>query len=204
MKQKEGENMHVFIVYAHPSKDSVTYQLKQSFIQGLQAANHSYTEVDLYAMNFNPVYKEEEYKKDAYYQSSTNVDPIILKQQQLINESDVIVFVYPVFWSECPAILTGWFQRVFNCGFAYTNGSMKVLEKALCLVSMGGSENDPIHAKQMEAMRIVMLEDRISTRAKQKEMIFFNQTSREEKYASNREERLKDYYQKAYTLGKNL
>lgn len=196
--------MHVLIVYAHPSEQSVTYQLKEAFIKGLLAANHTYEESDLYAIGFDPILSKEEYDKSSNYDSSQSLDPIICEQQVMIQRCDSIVFVYPVFWSECPAILTGWFQRVFDCGFAYMNAAMKPLQHALCLVSMGGDEKDLIHQKQMEAMRIVMLEDRINTRAKHKEMHFFNQTSKEEKYADNRDERLRKHYQKAYEIGKNL
>ncbi len=196
--------MHVLIIYAHPSEQSVTNELKKSFIKGLEEANHTYEVTDLYAMHFDPVISKKEYEKDAFYDSSLSKDPIILAQQEKIQNADALAFVYPVFWSECPAILTGYFQRVMNCGFAYIDARMKVLEKVICLVSMGGQEDDHIHAKQIKAMRTVMLEDRINARAKHKEMYFFGQTSREEKYAENREERLKSYYDKAFHLGNTL
>ena len=40
--------MKVLIVYCHPSSNSFTYQVKESFIQGLEEANHSYEISDLY------------------------------------------------------------------------------------------------------------------------------------------------------------
>ena len=57
--------MKIFIVYCHPSKNSFTYEVKESFIKGLESAGHSYEISDLYADGFNPVMSEKEYS--SYY-----------------------------------------------------------------------------------------------------------------------------------------
>ena len=41
-------------------------------------------------------------------------------QQALVAEAEGLIFVAPVFWMGFPAILKGWFERVFAYGFAYT------------------------------------------------------------------------------------
>jgi NAD(P)H dehydrogenase (quinone) len=41
-------------------------------------------------------------------------------QQALVAEADGLIFVAPVFWMGFPAVLKGWFERVFAYGFAYT------------------------------------------------------------------------------------
>jgi NAD(P)H dehydrogenase (quinone) len=41
-------------------------------------------------------------------------------QQALVADAEGLVFVAPVFWMGFPAILKGWFERVFAYGFAYT------------------------------------------------------------------------------------
>lgn len=41
-------------------------------------------------------------------------------QQALVAEADALIFVAPIFWMGFPAILKGWFERVFAYGFAYT------------------------------------------------------------------------------------
>ncbi|HXD55522.1 MAG TPA: NAD(P)H-dependent oxidoreductase [Solirubrobacteraceae bacterium] len=41
-------------------------------------------------------------------------------QQALVAEADALIFVAPVYWMGFPAILKGWFERVFAYGFAYT------------------------------------------------------------------------------------
>jgi NAD(P)H dehydrogenase (quinone) len=44
----------------------------------------------------------------------------VREQQKLVAEADAFIFVAPVFWMAFPAILKGWFERVFAYGFAYT------------------------------------------------------------------------------------
>jgi NAD(P)H dehydrogenase (quinone) len=44
----------------------------------------------------------------------------VRKQQELVAKADAFIFVAPVFWMAFPAILKGWFERVFTHGFAYT------------------------------------------------------------------------------------
>ena len=50
--------MNVLVVYCHPSKNSFTHTVKESFIQGLKAAGHTYEVSDLYAEGFHPVMSE--------------------------------------------------------------------------------------------------------------------------------------------------
>jgi NAD(P)H dehydrogenase (quinone) len=40
-------------------------------------------------------------------------------EQEFIGSSDVIVVIYPLWWSGMPAILKGYIDRVFTEGFAY-------------------------------------------------------------------------------------
>jgi NAD(P)H dehydrogenase (quinone) len=44
----------------------------------------------------------------------------VREQQALVAEAEGLIFVAPVFWMGFPAILKGWFERVFAYGFAYT------------------------------------------------------------------------------------
>jgi len=132
--------MRVLIIYCHPSKNSFTYEVKEAFIKGLESAGHSYEISDLYADGFNPVMSEKEYVREGFYNLDSPVSEDVLFEQKKINEADAIVFIYPDFWTSSPAMLEGWFQRVWTYGFAYGDQpSMKCLEKVLFLITMGGS-----------------------------------------------------------------
>ncbi|MBE5853006.1 MAG: flavodoxin family protein [Lachnospiraceae bacterium] len=167
--------MKVFIVYCHPSKDSFTCQVYKSFERGLRDAGHEIFVSDLYDMNFKTDMTEEEYLRETYYKAEGIKAEDVLAEQKKIQTSDAIVFIYPVFWTEAPAKLVGWFDRIWTTGFAYNpNPTMKVLEKALCIVCAGKTIESLVETGEKSAMETVMLGDRIRNRAKEKEMVIFD------------------------------
>ena len=129
--------MKIFIVYCHPSQDSFTKNMCDAFIKGITDSGNEYIMSDLYKMDFNPVMTEQEYLRDANYRNSPEVASDVLEEQEKINSADAIAFIYPVFWTEAPARLVGWFDRVWSYGFAYGDKTMKLLDKAIILCSAG-------------------------------------------------------------------
>lgn len=194
--------MKVLVVYCHPSSNSFTAEVKNEFIKGLQAGGHSYKLLDLYQMDFKETFSEAEYLREAFYDSTLMVPQDVQEHQKLINASDALVFIYPVFWTEAPSKLVGWFQRVWTYGFAYGGrAKMKQLDKVLMLVTMGGDLNEEIRQEQVSAMKTIMLGDRINERAKKKEMIVFDRMSRD---YPKREVNYSKNLKRAYLLGKEL
>lgn len=197
--------MNVLVVYCHPSKNSFTYSVKESFIKGLKDGGHMYEISDLYADKFNPVMSEEEYLREGFYRMNCPIPEDVLNEQAKINRADAIAFIYPDFWTASPAMLEGWFQRVWTYGFAYGDiPSMKRLEKALFLITMGGSLNDEIRRVQLEAMKTVMVGDRIKNRAKRCEVFEFDRMTRGYGNDAEREARAETFCQRAYNLGKTI
>lgn len=84
-------------MYCHPSSNSFTFKVKESFIKGVIDAGHSFVISDLYAMGFNPVFSENEYLREAFYDDIKDVGNDVLEEQQKINDADVIVFIFPIF-----------------------------------------------------------------------------------------------------------
>lgn len=197
--------MNVLVVYCHPSNNSFTYTVKESFIKGLKDAGHTYEVSDLYAENFNPVMSESEYIREGFYRLEDSVAEDVIREQEKINNADVIAFIYPDFWTASPAMLEGWFQRVWTYGFAYGNEpTMKTIDKVMFLVTMGGSLNDEIRRVQLEAMKTVMVGDRIRNRARICEVYAFDEMTRGYGNDENREKRISEFSQKAYDLARNI
>ena len=172
--------MRVFIVYAHPSEDSLTRQIRDNFIEGLKSAGHDYILSDLYKMNFTTDMSESEYQREAYYRMDKPLPEDVIAEQEKINSSDAIAFIFPLFWSDAPAKLVGWFDRVWTYGFAYgDNHTMKLLEKGLVIVSAGNTMEYFHETGILGALGRVMLEDRLAYRVKHKELIILDGTSRE-------------------------
>jgi NAD(P)H dehydrogenase (quinone) len=172
--------MKVFIVYAHPCEDSFTRHVRDRFIEGLKSSGHSYILSDLYQMNFKTDLDEDEYRREAFYRREDPLADDVIQEQEKINASEAIVFIYPLFWTDAPAKLKGWFDRVWTYGFAYgENRTMKQLERALVICSAGNTMEYFHRTGFLDAMEKVMLYDRLFDRVKRKELIVLDGTSRE-------------------------
>ena len=194
--------MKAFIVYCHPSEESFTSHVRDSFIKGIVDSGNEYVISDLYKMDFKSDMTEHEYLRDANYRDTSDIAEDVLAEHEKINSSDAIVFIYPVFWTEAPAKLVGWFDRVWSYGFAYgENKKMKMLEKVLVLCSAGNPLERLEEFGLLDSMKKVMLGDRLFNRVKQTDFIVFDSTSRENKL---REKNWDANLKKAYEIGKKL
>ncbi|MDR2482356.1 MAG: NAD(P)H-dependent oxidoreductase [Treponema sp.] len=206
-----GSSKGVFIVYAHPSEDSFTRHVRDEFIRGLESAGRRWILSDLYKMRFRTDMDESEYRREAFYRQDLPVPEDVLEEQRKINLSDGIAFIYPVFWSDAPAKLAGWFDRVWTYGFAYgipenpagnsitAEGTMKRLEKGLVICSAGNTAAYFRETGLGPAMEKVMLEDRLSNRVRHREMLILDAVSREN---PQREARWDTHLQRVFEAGK--
>ena len=198
--------MKVLIIYAHPSPDSFTWHAKESFISGLAAAGHTCVVSDLYAMGFQTDISEKEYLREAYYNLDVPVPEDVRAEQEKVNACDAIVFIYPVFWTDAPAKLKGWFDRVWTFGFAYGEGevkrTIKQLEKGLVICITGHTKDDLQAFGYLDSMKSVMLGDRMFDRVKCKEMIVLDDMSR--LTPNVRQEKWDRHLQTAFEAGRTI
>jgi len=123
--------MHIYVIFAHPSKRSFSRSVLDAFTKGLKEAGHSYEIADLYEMGFQSEMDETQYFRETSGSPNLPVPGDVETEQAKINRAGGLAFVYPVWWSDCPAKLKGWFDRVLTCGYAYKrsagNGDMELL-----------------------------------------------------------------------------
>jgi len=194
--------MRIFIVYAHPSEDSFTRHIRESFIKGLESSGHSYEISDLYKMNFITDMSEAEYQREAYYRKDLPVPYDVAAEQEKINRCDAVVFIFPLFWTDAPAKLVGWFDRVWTFGFAYgENRTMKQLEKGLVICSAGNTMEYFHRTGILGALEKVMLDDRLHNRVKTKELILLDGTERS---GTSREQNWNSHLEKAFQAGAGI
>lgn len=134
--------MNVLIVYAHPNPKSFNRALLHSSQRGLEQAGHTVRIKDLYAEQFDPVLKAEDLEQ---LQQGTVPDKIKREHDDLL-WAEGLVFIYPLWWFDRPAILKGWFDHVLTNGtaFEYSQEGVKGLlphQKALVLITAGGDES---------------------------------------------------------------
>jgi len=163
--------MQTFIVYAHAEPKSFNGALFHTAQEILRAAGHSVVTSGLYAMKFDPVSDRRNF--------FTTKNPAFLKQQieelhatevggfapeveaelHKMEDCDLMIWQFPLWWFGLPAVLKGWADRVFAMGRTYggerfyENGVFKG-KRALLSVTTGGPEavyqkggwNGDIHA----------------------------------------------------------
>lgn len=159
--------MHVYVIFAHPSRRSFSSSVLDAFTGGLKQAGHSYEVADLYQMGFRSEMDEAQYLREVSGDPDLPLPPNVEAEHARIDRADGLVFIYPVWWSDCPAKLKGWFDRVLTCGYAYlynaagARGARMSVEKALVLCSAGHTAEHLEETGIAESMRRVMLGDRL-------------------------------------------
>ena len=109
--------MLIQVVHCHPLTDSFNHALFRVIIDQLQQ-RHQVIATDLYRERFSPVMTEAE--RRSYYQSSYAGDEVAPLVQQL-RRADGIIFCFPHWWFSMPAMLKGYFDRVWAPGTAFTH-----------------------------------------------------------------------------------
>ncbi|RTL47482.1 MAG: flavodoxin family protein [Rhodocyclaceae bacterium] len=149
--------MNVLIVHAHPEPQSFCAALKDAAVETLASQGHQVQVSDLYAMNFNPVASAEDFRQRenpdylvyALEQrmgvASNSLAPDIQAEIRKVQEADLLILSFPIFWMSVPAILKGWIDRVFVSGLFY--GGKRVYDRggmagkrALVCTTLGGRD----------------------------------------------------------------
>ena len=163
--------MRVLVLYAHPDPGSYVAALHRATIEGLAAAGHEVDDCDLYAEGFDPILSREERLR--YHDLSCNralVEPYIRR----LEAAEGLVLVFPVWNFGLPAILKGFFDRVFLPGvsFRLENGrvwpNLHHLTSLAAVATYGGSRwrafamGDPPRRIVNRALRAVAPRARVS------------------------------------------
>ncbi|UWY27936.1 NAD(P)H-dependent oxidoreductase [Flavobacterium sp. TR2] len=172
--------MNILIVYAHPSKKSYTFQVLERLKLTLNNENWNVEISDLYASHFVSDMSETEYEREGFAKTQLHLPADVLAEQEKIEKADCIIFLYPVWWSDCPAKLKGWFDRVYSVGYAYgqneTSRKMKTIPYGLVICTAGHPNEFLQEIEIAQSMEKIMLEDRLGKRFTHKEMIILGGT----------------------------
>jgi len=127
--------LNVLVLYAHPEPTSFCAALRTVAVEALTEAGHHVTVSDLYAERFDPVAGRHDFQESRdpgrfHYQNEQahaaktgTFAPDIAREQERFRAADVVIAVFPLWWSGVPAIVKGWFERVLAFGFAYVDGA---------------------------------------------------------------------------------
>jgi NAD(P)H dehydrogenase (quinone) len=112
--------VRVLLVYCHPNEKSFAGTLHQTVLKALRNGGHEVTDLDLYADGFRPVMSREERKE---YEDPAPYRETVKKYASQLAEAEAFVAVYPTWWYGLPAMLKGYFDRVWAPGIAFDLGA---------------------------------------------------------------------------------
>ncbi|MDD3815380.1 MAG: NAD(P)H-dependent oxidoreductase [Desulfocapsaceae bacterium] len=134
--------MRCLVVTTHPLSKSLCKQLTEHVVNKLTSMKHEVVIEDLYAEEFDPVLTVAE--RESYYSTSYDSSKIS-EQVDRLQEAEALVLLFPTWWFSFPAMLKGWFDRVWGPGIAYDHASnlgaikprLDNLRKVLVVTTLG-------------------------------------------------------------------
>jgi NAD(P)H dehydrogenase (quinone) len=126
--------MKVLLVFAHPEPRSLNGALRDIVIKELEAQGHEVRLSDLYADGWKSEVDRADFpllaadarlmpaaaSKQAFEANALTED--VRAEIEKLLWADTLILQFPLWWFAMPAILTGWVDRVYACGFAYGVG----------------------------------------------------------------------------------
>lgn len=112
--------MKCLVVIAHPLQESLCNSLAAKAVETLVTAGHEVSIEDLYRNKFSAALTVAE--RTSYY--SRRYDPTAVQSQvDRLLSAEALVLCFPTWWFGFPAILKGWFDRVWGPGVAYDHAT---------------------------------------------------------------------------------
>jgi putative NADPH-quinone reductase len=184
------------VLFAHPCPESFSAALHGRVVEVLRGRGWEVDDCDLNAEGFSPVLTEAE--RRGYHDVATNRGPVAPHVERLL-AAQALVLVFPVWNFGFPAILKGYFDRVFLPGvsFRLEEGRVKPnlthVRKLAAVTTYGGTRmraflaGDPPrhvvkravwHVTRPEKMRYLALYD-MNRATQAKRSAFLDRVSRE-------------------------
>ena len=142
--------MNCLIIFAHPEPRSLNGRLKSRSVAALEAAGHTVKVSDLYGQGFRAAAGPGDFtrransdyfdlqKEQLYALEHGTFVPEIAAEQDKLRWADLLVVHFPFWWYSMPAVVKGYFDRVFSVGFAY-GGAHELAGKQALLCTTTGS-----------------------------------------------------------------
>jgi NAD(P)H dehydrogenase (quinone) len=111
--------MRCLVVIAHPLPDSLCRALAAQTVAGLIAAGHVVEIENLYDAGFAPALTTTERRS---YDEPAYAGAEVQAQIDRLLQAEALILCFPTWWFGFPAILKGWFDRVWAPGIAYDHG----------------------------------------------------------------------------------
>lgn len=102
--------MRTLVVYCHPVPESFGAAVRDTVVDTLKRQGDPVRLVDLYAEKFDPIMSADERRT---YNEHAPTDPTLAPHIDNLYWAEAILLVYPTWWYGPPALMKGWFDRVW-------------------------------------------------------------------------------------------
>ncbi len=102
----------IYILVGHPDSESMLASWGDAYAKGAEEGGHEVRIAKLGNLQFDPILHKG-------YKVIQDLESDLKKVQEDIKWCDHFVLFYPVWWAGMPAMLKGFFDRVWLPGFAY-------------------------------------------------------------------------------------
>jgi NAD(P)H dehydrogenase (quinone) len=148
--------MRHLVIAAHPSTKSFNHAVVETYGSVLMERKHRVECRDLYALKFNPVLSARDLAAVSRRKASRDIQA----EQVAIRRADVITLISPLWWSGFPAMLKGYFDRVFCAGFAYVIKGGQYLprlsgKKGVIITTSGATTEELRSSGTLRAVRTI-------------------------------------------------
>ncbi|MCM1484048.1 MAG: NAD(P)H-dependent oxidoreductase [Muribaculaceae bacterium] len=106
----------ITIVTAHPYDKSFNRHIFESIGRQYLDLGREYQVIDLYADGFSPVMSLNDL---AGFSKGVTDDALVKRYQDMLQHTEHIIFIFPIWWGMMPAMINGFFDRVFLKGVIY-------------------------------------------------------------------------------------
>lgn len=103
------------VIIAHPNPRSFTHAMARAYAAAVRAHGGTVVIRDLYKMDFDPRLKAGELPKSGGFGPAADV----IEERGRLKKAEVFALFYPLWFNAPPAILKGYFDRVFSMGFGF-------------------------------------------------------------------------------------
>ena len=134
--------MKTTIIYAHPWEESYNNAILNKLKESLESKKEEYNIIDLNKEGFSPAMTTLDlsgYSKGKFH------DKKVGEYQNILKETKILIFIFPIWWYAEPAILKGFIDKVMLRDFSYIYGKygnligqLTHIKKAIVYTTSGG------------------------------------------------------------------